>query len=586
MTHVLLILVDAMRADHLGCYAGKDMGTPNVDELARQGVVFQNAISQASWTRPSTASIMTGLYPSQNGLGGRWSKTKEGKRIRAGALDPSIPTLAEILTAAGHTTAFLGGNANLKPLFGITRGFTHNLWRFTNDGSLVVEDFERWLQSERPESSFSYIHFMDVHNPLPVETIPARLDTGLDLDLVKESRNELMSYYAAAVRRADQHVGRVVRSLESAGILEDTLIIVSADHGEELGEHGGMLSHGRSLYRELVRVPLVVRLPGRAFAGERIEDPVELIDVLPTTLDQLGCPPADVPGQSLLPLIRGEEANGAPAFSEFLKPDRYGQSVTTRTYQYIQSYRLEDDLLGDPADLVPGLSVQVKGQPIQGSRFMATKVLMKHDYEPTVCGTVEQLDAASGSVTVMGITCRADQDTRFVGKEQKPLTLDELAVGDRITLSFDAGSDGQYVANRIKQKALGGKSKLEGPIERAQIIGDGLRSITVQGTDVLIDENVKVRTFKDKDRKKEMPAAVDRILTGDFIEMHRELYDIASDPAQTRNIVDERPDVAQELEELLAVWTQSLAGRVHAAAGSVDMDPETMDQLRRMGYIE
>ena len=123
MTHVVLILVDAMRADHLGCYAGKDMGTPNVDELARQGVVFQNAISQASWTRPSTASIMTGLYPSQNGLGGRWSKTKEGKRIRAGALDPSIPTLAEILTAAGHTTAFLGGNAVHQRRVPRRRGF-------------------------------------------------------------------------------------------------------------------------------------------------------------------------------------------------------------------------------------------------------------------------------------------------------------------------------------------------------------------------------------------------------------------------------------------------------------------------------
>src|SRR5215217_5339144 len=586
MTHAVLILVDALRADHLGCYAGEELGTPNVDRLARQGVVFENAISQGSWTRPSTASMMTGLYPSQNGVGSRWSKTDEG-RLSARSLDPSIPTLAEILTAGGHTTAFMGGNAILKPLFGVTRGFTHNLWRsIANDGAVIVEDFERWMQTERPKSSFCYMHFMDVHKPLPMETIPARLDTGLDLDLVHESKNELMSYYAAAVRRVDQHIGGVIRALETAGILEDTLIIVSADHGEELGEHGGMLSHGRSLYRELVRVPLVVRLPGRAFAGERIEDPVELIDVLPTTLDQLGCPPADVPGQSLLPLIRGEEANGAPAFSEFLKPDRYGQSVTTRTHQYIQSYRLEDDLLGDPADLVPGLPVQVKGQPIQGSRFMATKVLMKHDYEPTVCGTVEQLDAASGSVTVMGITCRADQDTRFVGKEQRPLTLDELAVGDRITLSFDAGSDGQYVANRIKQKALGGKSKIEGPIERAQNIGDGLRSITVQGTEILINDNVKVRTFKDKDRKKEMPAAVARILTGDFIEMHRELYDIAGDPDETRNIVDERPDVAQELEELLALWTQSLAGRVHAAAGSVDVDPETMDQLRRMGYIE
>lgn len=584
MTHVLLILVDAMRADHLGCYAGEDMGTPNVDALAREGVVFENAISQASWTRPSTASVMTGLYPSQNGLGGRWNETRAG--VRAGALDPSIPTIAELVTAAGHTTAFMGGNANLKPLFGITRGFTHNLWRPTNDGALIAEDFEGWLQAERPESSFCYIHFMDVHNPLPVETIPARLDTGLDLDLVKESRNELMGYYAAAVRRADHHLGLVIRSLESAGILEDTLIIVSADHGEELGEHGGMLSHGRSLYRELVRVPLVVRLPGGASAGERIDDPVELIDLLPTTLDHLECPPADASGRSLLPLIRDGETNGAAAFSEFLKPDRYGQSATTRTHQYIQSYRLEDDPLADPADLVPGISVEIKGQPIQGGRFMATKILMKPDDEPTLGGTVDLVDEATGSISVLGIVSQVGEGTEFISKGEEPLTFDQLAAGDRVTLSFTNGFNGHRAATRIKRKALGGKSKIEGVIEQARDLGDGLRSITVLGTDVLIDGNVKVRGLKDKDRKKARPAAVDRILTGDFIEMHRELYDIESDPAQARNIVEERPDVAQEMEEMLAVWSQSLAGRVPTAAGSVDVDPETMEQLRRMGYIE
>ena len=150
MPHAILILVDALRADHLGCYAGEDLGTPNMDRLARQGVVFENAISQGSWTRPSTASMMTGLYPSQNGVGTRWSKTGEG-RLSARTLDPSIPTLAETLTAGGHTTAFMGGSAVLKPLFGVNRGFTHNLWRsIANDGAVIVEDFEQWIQTERP----------------------------------------------------------------------------------------------------------------------------------------------------------------------------------------------------------------------------------------------------------------------------------------------------------------------------------------------------------------------------------------------------------------------------------------------------
>ncbi|HVD45218.1 MAG TPA: sulfatase, partial [Rubrobacter sp.] len=374
-----MILVDALRADHLGCYAGEDLGTPNMDRLAQQGIVFENAISQGSWTRPSTASMMTGLYPSQHGVGSRWSKTDEG-RLSARSLDPSIPTLAEILTAGGHTTGFMGGNAILKPLFGVIRGFTHNLWRsIANDGDVIAEDFERWVQTERPKSSFCYMHFMDVHKPFQMETIPARLDTGLDLDLVHESKNELMSYYAAAVRRVDEHIGGVIRTLENAGMLEDTMIIFGADHGEELGEHGGMLSHGRTLYRELVHVPLIVRLPGQAFARQRIDQPVELIDFMPTILDYMQCPPMDVPGRSLLTLIRGEETERAAAFSEHVRPDLYSQSVTTRTHQLIQSYQLENTRPGSPADLQPGLSVAAKGQRIQGGRFIPTKIFIQRE---------------------------------------------------------------------------------------------------------------------------------------------------------------------------------------------------------------
>jgi Sulfatase/Domain of unknown function (DUF5666) len=422
---------------------------------------------------------------------------------------------------------------------------------------------------------------------LPTETIPARLDTGLDLDLVQESKNELMGYYAAAVRRVDQHIGGIIRILETAGMLEDTLIIFSADHGEELGEHGGMLSHGRTLYRELLHVPLIVRLPGQAFAGERIDQPVQLIDFMPTILDYLQCPPMDLPGRNLLTLIRGEETERAAAFSEHVKPDRYSQSVTTRTHQLIQSYQLEDTRPGSPADLQPGLSVAAKGQRVQGGRFIPTKILMQREERPTLSGTVERVDAAGNSVTLMGITCQIDEDTRFISKEDRgPLTLDGLAVGDRVTLNFDAGSNGRHVATTVKRKAPGGKSKIEGRIEQVQDLEGGLRSITVLGTDILIDSDTKVQAIKDVNREDMKVSPVNRVLTGDFIDVHTELYDVTSDPAETRNIVDERPDIAQELEEKLALWTQSLLGQVQETTGSVDVDPETMEQLRLMGYIE
>lgn len=586
MTHALLILVDALRADHLGCYAGENRGTPNADALAREGALFRNAVSQASWTRPSTASIMTGLYPSQTGLGGRWSKTREG-RLRTRTLAPSIPTLAELVTAAGHATAFVGGNANLKPLFGITRGFTHNMWRSTSDGAVAAEDFERWLLTERPESSFCYAHLMDVHNPMPAGTIPARLDAGLDLSLVEESSQELANYYAAAVRRADAHVGRILRTLERTGTLEETLIILSADHGEELGEHGGMLSHGRTLYRETLNVPLLVRLPGGEFAGKEIREPVQCIDLFPTVLEQLGCPPADVPGGSILPLVRGEGTDAGAAFSEYLKPHRYGQSVTTRTHQYVQDYLLEETRDGSPDDLRPGVSVAVKGQPVRGGRFMATKVLIEDpEDEPTVSGAVGGVDEAHGSVTVMGLAFEVGDATRFVTNDGSALELGALEVGDNITVDFATGPDGRRTATKIRRKAAGGKSKLWGPIEGARDLGGGLRSVTVLGMDVLIDGNVKVRAPKSGDRRERREGPVERVLAGDFIEVSRELYDIENDPLEARNIVDERPDIAQELEETLALWTESLEGRGRATTGDVDVDPETMEQLRLMGYVE
>jgi hypothetical protein len=348
-----------------------------------------------------------------------------------------------------------------------------------------------------------------------------------------------------------------------------------------------MLSHGRTLYRELVHVPLIVRLPGQAFARERIDQPVQLIDFMPTILDYLQCPPMDVPGRNLLTLIRGEETERVAAFSEHVKPDRYSQSVTTRTHQLIQSYQLENTRPGSPADLQPGLSVAAKGQRIQGGRFIPSKILIQREDRPTLSGTVERVDAASNSVTLMGITCQINEVTRFVGKEDSgPLTFDGLAVGDRVTLNFTAESNGRHVATTVKRKAPGGKSKIEGRIEQVQDLEGGLRSITVLGTDILIDSNTKVQAMKDENREEMKVSPVNRVLTGDFIDVHTELYDVTSDPAETRDIVDERPDIAQELEEMLALWTQSLLGQVQETTGSVDVDPETMEQLRLMGYVE
>lgn len=586
MCHVVLIVVDALRADHVGCYADEDLGTPNIDRLAREGVRFSNAISQASWTRPSVASLMTGLYPSQHGLVDRW-KLEDGE-MTAAALDTSIPTLSEVLAAGGYATAaFLGGNANLKPLFGITRGFSHFVWRPTNDGAVLVGEFERWLGGKPPERAFAYVHLMDVHDPLPATIIPSRLDRGVDPELVAAGTNELRAHYRASIRKADRHVGEVLRALEHAHRLEDAWVIVTADHGEELHEHGAMLAHGRTLYRELLHVPLVMRLPRRARASTIVDAPVQLIDLFPTVLDYLGRPPLDVTGRSLVALLRGEVVDGGPAFSELLRRDRYGQSVTTRAHQFIETYLFEEVRRVSPADLKPAVSVEVKGQAVAGGPFVATKVSFKQQGRWNVRGAVEAIDPRAGSLTAMGLSFEIDEATELVGLDKRSFALGVLEVGDRVSVNFRPASDGRRLATKVKRRKRGGKSKIAGVIERVRKLDGEMRVLTVLGIDVAVPDSTRLSALRQrKEKKDDMGDARSRVLRGEVIGVERELYDIQADPAEARNIVEERSELRREMEELLSDWAHSIASRAPAAAEDVEVDPETLEQLQLMGYVD
>jgi hypothetical protein len=570
--NVVFVVADALRADRVGAYA-EEANTPNLDALARDGVVFENAISQAPWTRPSVGSLLTGLYPSQHGLADR--ARKNGSGLAMAALG-GIPTLPAILSESGlATAAFVGGNANLKQAFGITRGFSYFMEDPSNDGGALVRDFGRWLEEVRPEGAFCYLHLMDVHNPLPAEIAPSRLDGGLDV--VEEGRRELVSLYEAAVGRVDGHVGEVVRILDEAGILDDTLLIFTSDHGEELDEHGAMLAHGHSLYRELVRVPLIVRLPDES--GAAVEGPVELIDLAPTVLDFLGHEAGELPGKSLLPFIRGEAEKGGHAFSELLRRDRYVQSVTTGTYHLIQRYVFDEAPVAAPADLEPGLAVDVVGQPVKDGPFLATKLWMRPSPRK-VHGTVEGLD--DGSVTVMGLSCVVDGGTKLVGLDDEGLSLGELSVGDRVTVVFGEG----WRAEKVKRRKPGAKSRIGGEIEAARDLGDARRGISVLGIEIVVGKDTIINAPRpERAAEKEQPAPT-RVLTGDFVDVHNELYDLRSDPSETENVAENHPEVVVELEEALMLWTDGLASGASGADGSVDVDPETMEQLRRMGYLE
>jgi Sulfatase/Domain of unknown function (DUF5666) len=569
-SNVVLIFVDALRADHVGCLVGEDRGTPNIDRLAGEGVAFPNAVSQAPGSRPSVASLMTGLYPSQ--LLDKWRVADSEERA---GLNPAVTTLAEVLTAQGYSTAaFLGGNADLKPKFGLMRGFARAEWIPTADGGPVVEAVERWLDSKPAEPAFCYVHFHDVHSPLPVTTSASPLDGGHDLDLLEASTKELLGHYAAAVRRADAYVGRVIEMLDAAGVLEDSVVVIAADHGQELMEHGAMMNHGRTLYREVVHVPLIIRLPGSPRPGARVTRPVGLVNLMPTILDALGVPSPPTAGKSLLPLIHGEEdaVNGESfAFSQLLRRSRYIQSVTTESHQLIETYLLEEAPIVSPADLEPGMTVEVKGQFVDSGTLLATRAELSHPELDRVHGAVQEVDPAAGTVTVMGLTFRVDGGTSLVGRDKQPFDLGDIEAGEIVSANFSHSSDGRPTAKMLKRRRPGGKSKLEGLIERTEERGGGVRLIWVLGVEVVIPPDANIGPLKAKREEGDGAGKVDvvsRVLSGEYVAAESELYDIAENSAQSRSILEERPEVAEELREVLARWIGSLQGAGVAERGA------------------
>ncbi|MDH3686310.1 MAG: sulfatase [Myxococcales bacterium] len=278
--NLLLFVVDTLRADAVGPYRtdpSRPSDTPHVDRLAREGILFEEAYSTSSWTRPAMASLLTGLQPRRHGV-----------ESRRASLEPAIPTLAEWLTTAGYDTALVTANPQIGSFFGLTRGFgaSFELYGRRSAGpvagtELIARGEEvasrsiAWLETARRPFALVALA-VDPHAPYaPREMDPSRA-------------GDARERYQAEVRAADAALGEILGVLERRGELARTVILFTSDHGEEFGEYGRQ-GHGASLVDEGIRIPLVLRLPrspGRA--GVRVREPVQLTDVAPTLLALAG----------------------------------------------------------------------------------------------------------------------------------------------------------------------------------------------------------------------------------------------------------------------------------------------------------
>jgi arylsulfatase A-like enzyme len=310
---VVLVVVDTLRVDRLSFYGGANPSTPFLDELARRSAVFERAHSASTWTAPATASLFTSLYPSQHGLWtGYVAAIAIEKLGRINRIPQAAPTLPEVMRGLGFRTFGVADNLNISEEMGFARGFDR-FARHEHEGAGVMNATVReWLpEIQAPGRSFLYLHYMEPHAPYPRHDEWLRPDSGTDQAarlsawgrrFDASQLGDALESYDSALGFLDAHLRELYELL---GWGENTLLILTADHGEEFLDHGHYGHHLPKLYAELLRVPLLVFFPGR-FEPRRIRDNVSLIDLLPTLRELAGGEPSPLDeGRSLVPLLEG-----------------------------------------------------------------------------------------------------------------------------------------------------------------------------------------------------------------------------------------------------------------------------------------
>lgn len=326
---VILIVVDTLRADHLGLYGYAKPTSPNLDAFAREGIVFDDVTAQAPWTTPSVASLFSSLHPSAHGIRYRLEANRSAR------LSKGRDTLAELLARAGWVTLGVAANPWLGPETGLAQGFeSYTLLSGVKSPAPAVNRIalER-LDADPRRPFFLYLHYMDVHGPYhapqPFQArfqparatapLPPRARAALPGYLRLDSARSLAGYigaYDAGIRYWDENFAQLLAQLEARGLLENALVVVTSDHGEEFLEHGGF-GHGRTLFQEQVHVPLVFWSRALGLGPGTVEHPVALIDVAPSVLGLLGLPaPEAFQGLDRRGLMVHRKPRARPVFSE------------------------------------------------------------------------------------------------------------------------------------------------------------------------------------------------------------------------------------------------------------------------------
>jgi arylsulfatase A-like enzyme len=361
-SNVIMIMVDTFRPDWIGCYGNQNISTPHIDALARDGVRFSTVYAQATHTKPSTASLLTSRYPSEH------------RAIHKNDVLPnSVTTVAEVYAKAGYYCGGIVTNVNLAPIYNFQQGFNEftylppkylfganesasrsiiygvirlirmklvkSLWvqHFYRSGETVTGYVTNFMQREKDKKFFLFVHYMDPHDPYFEHPYDGKGYSRAAMPNPDPKFVEPFKHnYTQEIEYMDGWIGKVVEDLKSNGLYDNSLIVLTADHGEEFYEHGGWW-HGTTLHEEQVRIPLIIKFPGGVEAGTVRNDLARSIDITPTILELSGIDRPELMHGSGLFEATSDSPRATSVFSETDHEGNVVQMLRIGPWKYIKT---------------------------------------------------------------------------------------------------------------------------------------------------------------------------------------------------------------------------------------------------------
>lgn len=611
--NVLVVCIDALRADRLGLHGASPSPSPVLDALARDSVVFENATSVASWTKPSVPSILTGLYPQEHGVLDNSSKQVD-------TLPADTVTLARTLRDSGYRTgAFVENDQLLGRLSGLDNGFSVYLDEAGRPPE-IVDRFLTWTQQESGAPWFAYLHFLDPHFPYTPDEFTfagdeaARLRVRIQhwdlrseywwmlrrrvnegsMRLDDDAVADLDRLYRLEIQAVDASIGRMLNQLQTERVLDRTMVIVTADHGEGFLERG-LLDHGYGPYQELLHVPLVVRMPGGESGGTQSSVLAQNVDIAATVLARVGLPvPTTWTSVSLLPALRGsrEEARAVA-----LAQEEHGRwkllAARDQRYSYVRSEEAAKPPRPHavvPASATAGTRIRVRGI-YDDSRLVAgyVKWLEPRDPDTEILGPVDGIDVAARTIRLLGVTVMIGDGVPVSIGDGVPggsddsndamVTMATVRPGELLR-AHGSLRDGLFAAtkiDRVEKQSI----EIEGIVRSIEVLADGDARIDLGDVVVLVDPRARWSEFPGKQPPPTVPVAA-RKDTG----VTEQLFDRRVDPGERHDIAAVNPPELARMRDLAERATSSLQAGKGGEPQGATLDDETRERLRAMGYVE